>query len=70
MAEFAHFCLNSVIATFALVAKLCDIHICNRFEPGEFGASSIFRTVLTSEKNDHDNLNIAEPLLVLVCFSV
>ena len=42
MAEFARFCANSAIATFALVAKLCEFHICNIFAPGKFGANSIF----------------------------
>ena len=45
MAEFARFCANSAIATFALVAKLCEFHICNIFAPGKFGANSIFRPV-------------------------
>ena len=45
MAEFARFCANSVIATFALVAKLCEFHICNIFAPGKFGANSIFHPV-------------------------
>ena len=44
MAEFAHFCANSAIATFALVAKLCEFHICNIFAPGKFGANSIFHS--------------------------
>ena len=47
MAEFARFCANSAIATFALVAKLCEFHICNIFAPGKFGANSIFRPVNT-----------------------
>ena len=41
MAEFARFCANSAIATFALVAKICEFHICNIFAPGKFGANSI-----------------------------
>ena len=45
MAEFARFCANSAIATFALVAKLSEFHICNIFAPGKFGANSIFRPV-------------------------
>ena len=48
MAEFARFCANSAIATFALVAKLCEFHICNIFAPGKFGANSIFRPVRDS----------------------
>ena len=42
MAEFAHFCANSAIATFALVAKLCKFHICNIFAQGKFDANSFF----------------------------
>ena len=42
MAKFARFCANSAIATFALVAKLCEFHICNIFAPGKFQANSIF----------------------------
>ena len=45
MTEFARFCTNSAIATFALVAKLCEFHICNIFAPGKSGANSIFRPV-------------------------
>ena len=48
MAKFARFCATSAIATFALVAKLCEFHICNIFAPGKFGANSIFRSVIYS----------------------
>ena len=40
IAEFARFCANLAIATFALVAKLCKFHICNIFD-----ANSFFRPV-------------------------
>ena len=46
MVEFARFCANSAIATFALVAKLCKFHICNIFAPGKFDANSFFRPVI------------------------
>ena len=49
IAEFARFCVNSAIATFALVAKLCKFYICNIFAPGKFGANLIFRPVNTRE---------------------
>ena len=49
MAEFARFCANSAIATFGLVAKLCEFHICNIFAPRKFGANSIFRPVYILE---------------------
>ena len=39
IAEFASFCANSAIATFALVAKLCKFHICNIFAQGKFDAN-------------------------------
>ena len=45
MPEFARFCANSAIATFALVAKLGEFHSCNIFVPGKFGANSIFGPV-------------------------
>ena len=45
IAEFARFCANSAIATFALVAKLCKFHICNIFAQGKFDANSFFRPV-------------------------
>ena len=59
--EFAHFCANSAIATFALVAKLCEFHICNIFAPGKFGANSIFHPVLESY------LEVAVELCVQLC---
>ena len=61
MAEFARFCANSAIATFALVAKLCKFHICNIFAPGKF-----FRPVkgkLIWTKSLQDLQNFVEEIL-------
>ena len=42
IAEFARFCANSVIATFALVAKLCEFHICTRQNVSWFVEETLF----------------------------
>ena len=62
MAEFARFCANSAIATFALVAKLCEFHICNIFAP-----NSIFRPVYSLQRAaDSEYKNTTKLLMFII----
>ena len=63
IAEFACFCANSAIATFALVAKLCKFHICNIFAQGKFDANSFFRPVILSREK---GISGGGPMVVVV----
>ena len=69
MAEFARFCANSAIATFALVAKLCKFHICNIFAQGKFGANSSFHPVEVAHFSENCFLPIVDATGVPLMFT-